>query len=77
MPAAATLIKRTTPNSLDADPSLIGSMTTDRPAIMIASELLVKEDFYHQQYGILFEAMVELFNNREQVDLITLQNKLK
>ena len=77
MPAEETLIKRTMPNSLEAEQSLIGSMIMDRDAIMIASEQLVKEDFYHQQYGILFEAMVELFNNREPVDLITLQNKLK
>ncbi|MCI7129523.1 MAG: replicative DNA helicase [Lachnospiraceae bacterium] len=77
MPAEETLIKRTMPNSLEAEQSLIGSMIMDRDAIMVASELLVKEDFYHQQYGILFEAMVELFNNREPVDLITLQNKLK
>ena len=77
MPAEETLIKRTMPNSLEAEQSLIGSMILDRDAIMVASELLVKEDFYHQQYGILFEAMVELFNNREPVDLLTLQNKLK
>lgn len=77
MPAEETLIKRTMPNSLEAEQSLIGSMIMDRDAIMVASELLVKEDFYHQQYGILFEAMIELFNNREPVDLITLQNKLK
>ena len=72
MPAEETLIKRTMPNSLEAEQSLIGSMIMDRDAIMVASELLVREDFYHQQYGILFEAMVELFNNREPVDLITL-----
>lgn len=77
MPAEETLIKRTMPNSLEAEQSLIGSMIMDRDAIISASEILIKEDFYHQQYGILFEAMVELFNNREPVDLITLQNKLK
>ena len=77
MPAEETLIKRTMPNSLEAEQSLIGSMIMDRDAIMVASEQLVREDFYHQQYGILFEAMVELFNNREPVDLITLQNELR
>ena len=77
MPAEETLIKRTMPNSLEAEQSLIGSMIMDRDAILVASELLVKEDFYHQQYGTLFEAMVDLFNNREPVDLVTLQNKLK
>lgn len=77
MPSEETLIRRTMPNSLEAEQSLIGSMIMDRDAILVASELLLKEDFYHQQYGILFEAMVELFNDREPVDLITLQNKLR
>ena len=41
MPAEETLIKRTMPNSLEAEQSLIGSMIMDRDAIMVASELLV------------------------------------
>ena len=77
MPEEEALIKRIMPNSLEAEQSLIGSMIMDRDAILTASELLVKEDFYHQQYGLLFEAMVELLNDREPVDLITLQNKLR
>jgi replicative DNA helicase len=77
MPIEEALIKRNMPNSLEAEQSLIGSMIMDRDAILVASELLTKNDFYHQQYGILFESMVELFNNREPVDLVTLQNKLK
>ena len=36
-----------------------------------------QRDFYQQQYGVMFEAMVELFNEGEPVDLITLQNRLK
>ena len=64
MPEEEALIKRIMPNSLEAEQSLIGSMIMDRDAILTASELLVKEDFYHQQYGLLFEAMVELLNDR-------------
>ena len=56
------LMKRVMPNSLEAEQSVIGSMIMDREAIIAASEILLKEDFYHQQYGVLFEAMVELFN---------------
>lgn len=71
------LIKRVMPNSLEAEQSVIGSMIMDKEAIVVASENLLKEDFYHQQYGILFESMVELFNEGQPVDLVTLQNKLK
>ena len=71
------LIKRVMPNSLEAEQSVIGSMIMDKDAIVAASEILISEDFYHKQYGILFDAMVELFNAGQPVDLVTLQNKLK
>ncbi|MCI9137090.1 MAG: replicative DNA helicase [Lachnospiraceae bacterium] len=71
------LIKRIMPNHLEAEQSVIGAMIMDREAIIIASETLVREDFYHQQYGVLFEAMVELYNEEQPVDVITLQNRLR
>lgn len=71
------LIKRIMPNNLEAEQSVVGSMIMDREAIIVASELLIREDFYHQQYGVLFEAMVELFNEEQPVDVVTLQNRLR
>lgn len=71
------LIKRTMPNSIEAEQSVIGSMIMDRDAIVAVTEILVTEDFYHKQYGVLFESMVELFNLNEPVDFVTLQNKLR
>ena len=72
-----TLIKRVMPNSLEAEQSVIGSMIMDKEAIMTAGEILIEEDFYHKQYGILFDAMIELYSSGQPVDLVTLQNKLK
>ncbi len=72
-----TFVNRKMPYSQEAEQSLIGSMIMDRDAIIAASELLVKDDFYFSQNGILFEAMVELCDERQPVDLITLQNRLK
>ncbi len=71
------LIKRIMPNSLEAEQSVIGSMIMDKDAIVAASEILMAEDFYHKQYGVLFDAMLEIFNAAEPVDLVTLQNKLR
>ena len=71
------LIKRIMPNSQEAEQSVIGSMIMDKDAIVTAMEMLSQEDFYYQQYGILFLAMTELYNAGGTVDLITLQNKLK
>ena len=65
------------PNNVEAEQSVIGAMLMDRDAITIASEILTVDDFYQKQYGILFEAMVELYTENVPVDLITLQNRLK
>ena len=71
------LIKRVLPHSVEAEQSVIGSMLMDREAIIAASEIITADDFYQHQYGVMFEAMVELFNENRPVDLITLQNRLK
>lgn len=71
------LIKRVLPHSIEAEQSVIGSMLMDREAIISASEIVTAADFYQHQYGVMFEAMVELFNEGQPVDLITLQNRLK
>lgn len=71
------LIKKVQPNSPEAEKSVIGSMLMDRDAIIEVADVLVKEDFYQNSNGILFEAMVELYKEGKPADLITLQNKLK
>ena len=72
-----TIIKRIMPSSLEAEQSVIGSMIMDKDAIISASEILIKEDFYYQQYGTLFETITEQFQAGQPVDLVTLQDKLK
>ena len=71
------LIKKVLPHSIDAEKSVIGSMLLDQDAVMAASEILTKDDFYGKQYGTLFEAMVQLYKEGKPVDLVTLQNRLK
>lgn len=72
-----TVLKRIMPHSIEAEQSVIGAMIMDREAIVVASELIAAEDFYNKQYGILFDAMVELNNEGKPVDLVTLQDRLK
>ena len=71
------LIKRILPHSIEAEQSVVGSMLMGREAIMAASEMLTTDDFYQHQYGVIFDAMVELFNEGKPVDLVTLQDRLK
>ncbi len=71
------LVKRVLPHSIEAEQSVIGSMLMDRDAILAAMEIVTAEDFYQHQYGVMYESMVELFNESKPVDLVTLQDRLK
>ncbi len=71
------VLKRVLPHSMEAEQSVIGSMIMDREAIVIASESVTGEDFYNKSYGVVFDSMVELNDQGQPVDLVTLQNRLK
>jgi replicative DNA helicase len=69
-------VKKVMPHNLEAEKSVIGSMFIDREAALTVSEILMSDDFYQKQYGIIFESMVELYNENKPIDLVTLQDKL-
>lgn len=71
------IIKRIMPHDTEAEQSVIGSMFMSSDALVTASEMLNKDDFYGKQYGILFDAMVDLYNSDKPVDVVTLRNHLK
>lgn len=71
------LIKRVMPHSMEAEQSVIGAMLMDKDAISSASEIIGKDDFYHTTYGVLYQAMNELYEKGTPVDLVTLQDHLK
>lgn len=70
-------IKKVLPHSPEAEQSVIGSMIMDKDAIVSASEIVMGDDFYDSRFSVLFDAMIELFNEGKPVDLVTLQSKLK
>ncbi len=71
------VIKRVMPHSIEAERSVVGAMLMDRDAIMTSAEIISGNDFYQSAYGVIFDAMVELFNEGKPVDLVTLQDRLK
>lgn len=70
-------IQRIPPNSMEAEQSVLGAMLLDREAITAATEIISGDDFYREAHKEIFEAVVELFDKSEPVDLITLSEKLK
>ena len=71
------ILTRVVPHSQEAEQSVIGSMLRDKDAVSTASEILIPEDFYQKQYSLMFDAMQDLYNHDQPVDIVTLSEKLK
>ena len=75
-PEENAAVVRTMPSDRTAEESVLGAMIADREAVVTVSEILQKEDFYYEQCGTLFEAMLDLFREGREIDPVTLQAKL-
>ncbi|HEU4672308.1 MAG TPA: replicative DNA helicase [Candidatus Limnocylindrales bacterium] len=71
------MIDRLPPQSLEAEQSVLGSVLIDRDAIVEVAEFLRPEDFYRQQNGLIYGAMLELFERREPIDIVTVAEALE
>ena len=71
------VVKRVMPHSNEAEQAVSGSMLMDADAITTAMEKISEDDFYNKQYGSLFKAMIELYNEGKTCDLVTVKSKLE
>lgn len=67
---------RVPPASLEAEQSVLGGILIKAGAIDLVVDLLTPDDFYHESHGIIFRAMLELYQRREPVDLVTVTTLL-
>lgn len=70
-------ITRVMPFDAEAEMSVIGSMMMDEKAIGDAMEYVTADDFYMKQYGLMFQAIVELDQAGMAADPVTVQSKLR
>jgi replicative DNA helicase len=70
-------INRIPPYNLEAEQSVLGSMLLDRDAVVTATEILKRDDFYRENHKEIFESIMGLFDIGQPVDIITVAEKLK
>lgn len=73
----AASLERVPPQNLEAEQGVLGSMLLDRDAIARVVELLRSEDFYRDAHRRIYDAMTDLFERGEPVDLITVTDRLR
>ncbi len=68
---------RIPPQNVEAEKSVLGSMLIDQEAIGAAVEVLDEMWFYDNAHRKIYKAVVDLYQARKNVDLVTLSDKLK
>lgn len=69
--------KRLPPHNLEAEESVLGALMIDKETAFKVSDILRPDDFYRQPHVLIYEAMLELFEKREPIDVVSLSNRLK
>ena len=70
-------IDRLPPQNLEAEVSVLGSVMLDRDAIIKIADILSGDDFYDRRNQLTFETMMELYENRSSIDVLTVSNRLQ
>lgn len=68
---------RLTPQSLEAEQATVGSLLVDRDAVARVAEVLRPEDFYREAHRLIYEVALHLFDQSQEVDLITVTEELR
>ena len=69
--------ERVPQQNIEAEQAVLGAMLIDKEAIAKASEILTSSDFYREAHRVIFNAMLELYNKNEAVDMVTVTEILK
>ena len=65
------------PNDIEAEQAILGSMLTDKDAVISAIEVLKEEDFYRADNRAIYGAILNLYSRAEPIDIITVKAELE
>lgn len=68
---------RIPPHSIEAEEAVLGGVLIDNESLNAALEKLTSDDFYRGAHRLLFAAMMQLWERREPIDIITLSTRLR
>jgi len=68
---------KTPPQNPQAEESFIGSLLLDKDAIIKVADIIHIDDFYVEKNGMIYEAILKLFEKREPLDVVTLSEELE
>ena len=71
------IISRVPPNDAQAEQAVLGSMLVDKDAVLTVIEILKPEDFYRVEHAEIYNAIIDLYEKGDPIDLLTLKAQLE
>jgi len=65
------------PQNVDAEKSLLGSLLLDKDAIIKVADIVKPDDFYEDRHGVIFDAMLSLYEKMRPLDVVTVTDVLR
>lgn len=65
------------PQDIEAEQAVLGAIFLDADSIIDAMEIIEPQDFYRRSHQIIFQAMIQLNDRNESIDLITLKAEIE
>ena len=72
-----SILERTMPQSIEAEMSVLGAMILDNEVISLVIPILNKLSFYKTAHRELYQAIVDIYDKGQPVDLVVLREELK
>lgn len=69
--------QRIPPQNVEAEQSVLGSLMLDKDAILKIVDFMQPKDFYKGTHQKIYKIMVELFEKREPIDILSVNNRLR
>ncbi len=65
------------PQNVEAEQSVLGSLLIDKNAILKVADVLTADDFYNPVHEKIFATILELYEKRQPIDILSVTNRLK
>ncbi|HHP7241312.1 MAG TPA: replicative DNA helicase [Cyclobacteriaceae bacterium] len=65
------------PQATDLEEAVLGALMLEKDALSTVVDIIKPANFYKDVHRLIYEAIIQLFNNSEPVDLLTVTNQLR
>jgi replicative DNA helicase len=65
------------PHNYEAEESVLGGILIDADSLMKVADLIEPDDFYRDRHGLVYTAMIDLYQKSEPIDVLSVINRLK